>query len=518
MILRTLLILLLLLGPSTMMAGEPRRVVLIVWDGMRPDFVTSELTPVLWRLREQGVWFARHHAVYLSSTEANGTALATGAYPRHSGLIGNFEYRPAIDRRSPIHTEDLFVIRKGESAPGTPHLAVSTLAEILHEHDLTTAVAGTKPVALLHDRAPRTDRTLNSPVLFSTNTLPPEHSLVLTGALGASPLLASPNSARDEWTMRALLEDFWKNGVPRYSLLWLSEPDYSQHKHGPGSPEALAAIRGSDRVLGRVLEKLDRLGLRATTDVVVVSDHGCSTVTEDVDVAASLNAGGLDAQREFKSPPKPGQIMVVGNGGSSLIYVTGHQDKVIEQAVRVLQRQPFAGNIFTREGRWGTMRLSDALIDSPSAPDVVVAMRWQLQTNAHGCAPLIYHDGTAYKPGDGMHVTLSAADLHNVCVAAGPDFRRGITNDIPSGNVDIAPTLLSIFGIAPVRSFDGRVLAETLTGRDAEPPKVQTRRLEAAANLPDGEWLQYLQITEVNGVRYLDEGNSRFTRKAATPK
>ena len=82
-----------------MMAGEPRRVVLIVWDGMRPDFVTSELTPVLWRLREQGVWFARHHAVFLSSTEANGTALATGAYPRHSGLIGNFEYRPAIDRR-----------------------------------------------------------------------------------------------------------------------------------------------------------------------------------------------------------------------------------------------------------------------------------------------------------------------------------------------------------------------------------------------------------------------------------
>ena len=500
------------------MAEESRRVVMIVWDGMRPDFVTPELTPVLWRLREQGVWFERHHSVFLSSTEANGTALATGAYPRHSGLIGNLEYRPAIDSHSPIHTEDLSAIRKGESAPGTPYLGVSTLAEILHAHNFTTAVAGTKAVALLHDRALRTDRTRNCPVLFATNTQPPELSSMLAGTLGPQPLLASPNSARDEWTTRALLEQFWKKGVPRYSLLWLSEPDYSQHKHAPGSPEALAAIQGSDRILGAVLNELDRLGLRATTDVVVVSDHGCSTVTEDVDVAACLKACGLDAQREFKSPPKPGQIMVVGNGGSSLIYVTGHQDKVIEQAVRVLQHQAFSGNIFTRNGRWGSMRLSDALIDSPSVPDVVMAMRWHLKTNAYGCAPLIYHDGTTYKPGDGMHVTLSAADLHNVCVAAGPDFRRGITNDIPSGNVDITPTVLAILGVAPARWPDGRVLVEALRNPHSKPAAVRARRLTSKAELSDGIWSQYLQITEVNGVRYFDEGNGQFTHKAGTPK
>jgi len=37
---------------------------LMVWDGLRPDFVSAERTPNLWRLAHQGVWFERSHAVY----------------------------------------------------------------------------------------------------------------------------------------------------------------------------------------------------------------------------------------------------------------------------------------------------------------------------------------------------------------------------------------------------------------------------------------------------------------------
>jgi arylsulfatase A-like enzyme len=32
--------------------------------------------------------------------------------------------------------------------------------------------------------------------------------------------------------------------------------------------------------------------------------------------------------------------------------------------------------------------------------------------------------------------------MHNTCIAAGPGFRRGATDDLPTGNVDIAPTVL----------------------------------------------------------------------------
>src|SRR6516225_6898594 len=86
----------LLLGAarSAPAAVEPAaRVVVVVWDGMRPDFVTPELTPTLFKLATSGVRFTNHHSCFPPTTEVNGTVLATGVYPGQSGLVGNHEYR-----------------------------------------------------------------------------------------------------------------------------------------------------------------------------------------------------------------------------------------------------------------------------------------------------------------------------------------------------------------------------------------------------------------------------------------
>ena len=57
-----------------------RHVVVVVWDGMRPDFVSKENTPALWKLAHEGVVFRNHHSVYSSATNVNGTAMVTGVY------------------------------------------------------------------------------------------------------------------------------------------------------------------------------------------------------------------------------------------------------------------------------------------------------------------------------------------------------------------------------------------------------------------------------------------------------
>ena len=80
-------------------AGRAEHVVVVVWDGMRPDFVSATNTPTLWKMAQEGVVFQNHHAVYPSATNINGTAIATGVYPQRSGLLGNREYRPEIDAR-----------------------------------------------------------------------------------------------------------------------------------------------------------------------------------------------------------------------------------------------------------------------------------------------------------------------------------------------------------------------------------------------------------------------------------
>src|SRR3954462_9131468 len=75
-------------------ADKAEHVVLVVWDGMRPDFVSAQYTPTLYDLAQRGTFFANHHAVYVSSTEVNGTAMATGDYPNKSGILANSENRP----------------------------------------------------------------------------------------------------------------------------------------------------------------------------------------------------------------------------------------------------------------------------------------------------------------------------------------------------------------------------------------------------------------------------------------
>ncbi len=106
-----------------------------------------------------------------------------------------------------------------------------------------------------------------------------------------------------------------------------------------------------------------------------------------------------------------------------------------------------------------------------------------------------------------MHVTLSRFDMQNTLIAAGPDFRRGFADELPTGNVDVAPTILWILGITPPQPLDGRVLTEALT---IDGPRVGTpKTTHLEAKNPHGEfiWRQYLKRTELNGVVYLDEGN-----------
>lgn len=492
-----------------------RHVVLVVFDGMRPDFVTPEITPNLWALAQRGVFFAHHHPVYLSSTEVNGTAMATGAYPAHSGIIANKDFRPEIDAQKTVDTQDPETIRRGDVVTQGHYLGAPTVAEILHAHGRATAVSGAKQVALLHDRGERTGAAAGSPIVYEGASAPKSVTDALA-ALGAFPVTGTNDdkSARDAWTTRALLEVLWQEEVPAYSLLWLAEPDASQHTSGPGSEQSLAAIKSSDTNLGRVLAELERRGLRDTTDVMVVSDHGFSSIARKVDVAVELSKAGFDAKRATPGGLQPGEVLAVGNGGGTLLYVGGHDAGVCARLAAFLQQQDWTGVVLARQPVAGTFSLADAHIDAPEAPDFVVSLRWTRGLGPTGAAGLINCDLAPSSTKAGNHASLSAYDMHNTLIAAGPDFRRGVTDTLPSANTDVGPTILWVLGLRDeAAKMDGRVLGEALT--IAAPPlkSYELKRLTARRQLEAGTWSQYLQVSEVNGVRYLDEGNGALGPK-----
>jgi arylsulfatase A-like enzyme len=484
--------------------NESRHVVVVVWDGMRPDFVTEQNAPTLWKLAREGVTFRNHHALYPSATNVNGTGIVTGVYPDKNGIIANHVYRPEIDSRRTIDVEVPAVVKKGDELSGGKYVSAPTLSELIQRARGRTVIASAKTVGLLLDRSDNK----RSVTLFAGKSLPPDISGPITEKLGAFP---SARVQQDAWTTKALTDFLWKNGVPALSILWLGEPDLTQHEKAPGAPEALAAIKSSDQNLAAVLAALDQRDARASTDVFVVSDHGFSTIQRSIDLRKVLSDAGFAAKIEFNGEPRPGDIMLAGNGGSVLFYVIGHDEKLIRCLVEFLQQSDFAGVIFTNKPIEGTFNLDQAKVRTDHSPDVVMAFRWNDSNNQFGVRGMIDADWQR-GAGQGTHATLSRFDMHNILFAAGPDFKRGETDDLPSGNVDVAPTILQILGIKVPGTLDGRILSEAMVnhGPAAANLKTDAKTVEAIKDFGSGTWRQSLRISRLDSTVYLDEGNGVF--------
>src|SRR6266496_5792133 len=510
--------------------NQSRHVVVVVWDGMRPDFLSEQNTPTLWKLAHEGVTFRNHHSVYPSATMVNGTAIVTGVYPGENGIIANHVYRQEIDPRHAIDVEIPSVVSKGDDLSGGKYISVPTIAEFIQRAGERTVIAAAKTVGLLLGRhVPRGStkpsesasplaegesmkvRGSSSVTLFAGKSLPGDALGPITDVLGPFP---SGHVQQDAWTTKAVTDSLLKDGVPTLSILWLGEPDLTQHESAPGAPAALAAIKSSDENLAAVLSALDRQKARETTDLFVVSDHGFSTIKRSIDLRKILSDAGFTAKTEFTDEPKPGEIMLAGNGGSVLFYVIGHDETVTRRLIEFLQQSDFAGVIFTKKPIEGTFVLGQATIQNPHGPDVEMAFRWNDSKNQFGIPGMIDADWQR-KAGEGTHVTLSRFDMHNTLIAAGPDFRQGEVDDLPTGNIDLAPMILRILGITAPQKMDGRILPKAVV--NGEPAtaglKPETKTIEATKDFPSGTWRQTLKISRVGSTIYLDEGNGTFTVK-----
>ncbi len=485
--------------------GPAEHVVLVVWDGMRPEFVTKENAPTLWELAQGGVTFRNHHSVFPTLTNVNSTALATGVFPARSGLLANYEYRPRLERANFIRTDLPSMVKKGDAATDGHYLGAPTIAELVHAAGGRTAIAGGKTASLLHDR----NASEGSVTIFSGETVPPAALAGLVKLLGLFPDAGrTPGVPGDNWTTRALTESLWAEGVPPYSVLWLSEPDRMQHASGPGSPESFAAIKSSDGHLADVLAALEKHGVRAETDVFVASDHGFSTIARAVDLRGLLKTAGFVLTSDGEVPSKRGEIRLVGNGGTVLFYIHEHDGETAARLIEWLQSSDFAGVIFARAGVEGTFALQQLHLDTADAPDVLMTFRWNEGRNQHGVAGMI----AALGPNDaaGTHGTLSKFDLHNTLIAAGPDFQKGTTDDAPTSNVDVATTIAQLLGVKSEAGFDGRILREAMIRDGVTGYGVKTQVIEKTRSIPAGMWRQYLRVSVCDGETYVDEGNSEL--------
>ncbi|HUK35241.1 MAG TPA: alkaline phosphatase family protein [Vicinamibacterales bacterium] len=462
----------------------------IVVDGLRPDYVTEDVMPRLSRLGRRGIVFTAHHSVFPTVTRVNASSFVTGAYPETHGLLGNEIYIPATGASRVLDTGERANLEAVERADGRL-LTAPTLGEILQRagRKLIGISSGSTGSAYLLNHA------VGGVVLHSDYTKPPELAPRVLAALGAPPAHATPNDPQNQRAIDAYLKLGVDDLRPDVTLLWLNDPDGTAHANGIGAPLTKRSLALVDAGIGRIEDGLRARGRLDSTNIIVTSDHGFSTETGELHLAALI--------APFAATMADGSKDIVVAEGAIYLRSTASKARLTE-IVEMLKRRPEVGAIFTRPGRSGqmegvvpgTLSFDVARWNHPRSGDILVSANWSHKANEFG------FKGTTTQEGVAGHGTSSPYDIHNTLMAAGPDFRENATSDLPTANVDIAPTLLRLLGIPAPPTMTGRVIEEGL--RTAAPIRfTRTDNGVVVGSARSGYELS-AHFSMVNDARYLD--------------
>lgn len=473
-------------------ASPPRTHLVIVVDGLRPDDITPDGMPRLTALGRRGVVFNAHHSVFPTVTRVNGASFVTGAYPETHGILGNTIYIPAVNPIKGLDTGSRENLEAVQSQDGKL-LTAPSLGEILEQagKKLLVVSSGSSGSALM------LNHTVGSGAIIHTDfTRPRQLAPRVAGRLGPAPPNAIPNAARNHRAVDAYLTLGLDELHPDVTLMWFSDPDTTAHANGTGSEITRKALTLIDTEIGRIEDTLRTRGLIDRTNLIVTSDHGFSTH------GGSLKLEAL-VEPFVKLLPDGSRDIVVAEGS---IHLRGTRDPVRVAAIAVaLQRRPEVGAIFTRPGPKGgpegevpgTLSFDVVRWNHQRAGDILVSANWSREVNAAGVA------GKTTQSGVAGHGSSSPYDIHNTLIAAGPDFREHTAVDVPTSNVDLAPTLLRLLGLKPPETMTGRTIEEALRNGPS-PSSVRVTRVDETVATRDATYELTAHISIVDGRRYLD--------------
>ncbi len=566
--------------------SKANKVILIVWDGLRPDVITKENTPNLYQLKTSGAYFSDHHSSFPSITMNNANSFATGSYSGSTGFFGNKIWRPdeanIPNSQQPVNVEHYDVLKSLDNqVGGKPLMYLDSILQVAHKNGFKTAQVGKEGSVLIQNGNKDSDNS----IILTENKIFPEQFLKklqakkyilpdkfmmpgaagknsnifkqaktveLTGISNIIPLanLSDPSKVSkpleaqfNEYMLAIYIREVLNNHKPDISILWFSEPDSTSHAYGPGTIPYYQALKKQDQLLGSLIFSLGKLDTLKTTNLIVTSDHSMSSVSGDVNIfplrqitngiigdvnsngfstsgsiriadlltkagfsaydgrgcyynpgmngilkdrtlvekinidksgkVCNNGVGALYTSRGYKIPEKlgPEDIIVANNGASAYIYVPSKDENLVKKLVRFFQSRMEFDGIFidpTYGDLPGTLSLKKVfLYDEVQQrhPDIVVSLTYDDTQSINGLKGITY---TTSDNARGGHGSLSPIDLHNVLIAAGPDFKQQYQDYLPTANVDVPVTIAKLFDL-PFENRSGRVLYESLMGSEVTP-------------------------------------------------
>jgi hypothetical protein len=476
------------------------RVIVAVFDGLRPDMVTPELTPNLIRLAARGTWFREARSVFPSVTRVATTSIACGAPPTVHGIVGNAFHHAAAMPERVFDTGNGEHIRRLEAHHDGRLINVDTLGDMLARAGRRFAVVHTGSAGSAHFINPRA--RANGHWTFSMHgpeaTQTPEAVAEAVAQLGPLPERRLPRVDELAYAGRLMAEHVLPRLAPEVALVWFNEPDTTFHYKGLGSPEAKAALQEADRAFGAILDWVEAQPDAERIAVIAASDHGhvsTSAIHPLFDEAgkAGFAVGLKDALDDWA---------FVGTGGRSgeIRLLRGSRTDLARIAAWLME-QPAVSHVFSR-GRnavdgeiEGTLSL--ALVNNAHArqPDLMFVLASDLGTDPFGLPGLGMMTPGDVPLGGGMHGGLNPHELNTLLIVAAPGSEVALSS-VPAGIIDIAPTVLGLLGVPK---------AETMQGRDlTRPAPGEARVIRHSAGT--GRFLQHVDLVEQDGRRLILSG------------
>ncbi|MHC4469782.1 MAG: alkaline phosphatase family protein [Planctomycetota bacterium] len=270
----------LLLGLSLLLAAvaptvayeerrEPaRNVVLFGWDGAQRNHVWECLArgelPTLARLAREGA-LVEIDIEGTTDTKAGWAQILTGYHPEVTGVHSNGKFRPI-----PV---GLTVFERLEAHFGTERFA--SLAVIGKTGNVGCAAPKRVKLGQRTKKGKKRKRRPKGEVVEIDGAryvdVPGEPYFLTKGAMD---LFENGLKLDETVGTRALQEIERVKDRPFFLFVHFAEVDSSGHRHGENSKEYTDALISNDLWTGRIIERLEELGLSEKTRVYVTADHG----------------------------------------------------------------------------------------------------------------------------------------------------------------------------------------------------------------------------------------------------
>jgi hypothetical protein len=417
-----------------------RRVVVVVLDGLRRDLIDDTRTPTLARFVRRAQGFAAYRSMFPSATRVVSASFATGCMPARHELQGNtlaLMEEGRLVYHDAGHPEFLQHKRRVTGCA----LGVPTLAERVAPHGGMILFSNVSPGAAYAHDPDGHGHVYHRAGSFAPGRRP------LEGAQA----LAIPQHAAGEIAMTSrFIDEVLVERRPPLAVLWLGEPDATQHIRPLGSPEHLAVLRQADANAARVFEAVDRLRDRGDDIMLIAcSDHGHQTVSRVVDVEAELVAAGL------KDGRGSGDVVTPTSGTSSLVYVHPDQAAKVDAIGTFLASRDWVDRVLP------ATELAGIGLAPCHGLAFAISLKSDEEPNPFGVRGRSFEarpvPGKATHLECGQHGGLARYEQLPFLMIDGAGFIGGTLSNTPASPIDIAPTILAHLHL-PAEAMDGRAL------------------------------------------------------------